>query len=146
MSFNFTPPINDIQTREVYLKGNLRVRRGDKLYIFGDTREIHLLNGFYYQDNFVGMSVWPDLRISQQCLIQEENVRAVETADNSLYTRTVEGFFLKRTNVTNNIRDEIIRDILNEQKYDEDEEEEDEIVITEVHHGTVKFLNNFNNE
>ena len=95
MSSNFELPTNDIRTREVYLKGNLRVRRGDKLYIFGDTREMHLLDGYYYQDNFVGMSVWPDLRISQECLIEEENVRAVETADNSLYTRTVEGFFLK---------------------------------------------------
>ena len=48
MSSNFELPTNDIRTREVYLKGNLRVRRGDKLYIFGDTRAMYLLNGFYY--------------------------------------------------------------------------------------------------
>ena len=90
------------------------------MFIFRDTREMHLLNRYYFQDKFVRMSMWPDLRISQMCLIQEENIHVVEKADNSLYIHTVEGYFLKRTNFTNEIRDKIIQDINNEQKYNED--------------------------
>ena len=75
---NFIPPNHDNVRREVYLKGNLQVKRGDKLFVFGDTRAMHMIAGYYLQNRFVGMSVWPELRINQMYLIKENNVRAVE--------------------------------------------------------------------
>lgn len=146
MNSNFQPPTHDIETREIYSKGNLQVKSIEKLFIFRDTREIHLLNGYYFQDKFVRMSVLLDLRISKKCLIQESNVHAVEQADNNLYIYTVEGYFLKRTNFTEEIRNEIIQDINNEQNYNDNEDEDEEIVLTKVLHGTIQILDNFNNE
>lgn len=44
---NFKLPIYDIENREVYLKGNLKVKCRDKIFVFRDIRAIYLLGGYY---------------------------------------------------------------------------------------------------
>ena len=51
MYVNFEPPEHDFVSKNVLLKGNLLVKSGDKLFIFGDKREMHLLVGFYQKEN-----------------------------------------------------------------------------------------------
>ena len=53
----FQPPTYDIEINEVYLKGNLQVKKGEKLFIFRDKAEMHLVHVYYYKDKFIGMNV-----------------------------------------------------------------------------------------
>ena len=109
----FQAPQYDIQTNEVYLKGNLRVKGGDKLFVFGKTTEMHFVCGYYLKDEFVGMCVWPDLRISQMCLMKEIDVCGVETFDNRFYICAKNGFIFQK-HVSNRAKRIIIKDIHHE--------------------------------
>ena len=70
---NFQPPEHDFVSKNVHLKGNLLVKSGNKLFIFGDKREMHLLCGYYLKETLVSMSIWPYLEITKSCLIKESN-------------------------------------------------------------------------
>lgn len=141
---NFKPPVHDIQTREVYLNHNLQVKWEDKLF-FLDIKVMHLVGGYYLRDTFIGVNVWLDLRISYMCLIKESNVCAVEKSDNSLYIHIEEGYYLERRTFSEELHDEIINDINNEQKYDDKEEADNEVVLSMVVHGTSKVVWDINN-
>ena len=133
---HFQPPTHDIETREVYLNGKLWVKRGDKLFIFGDKAEMHLVCGYYYKDKFIGMNVWPNLEIAKSCLIKEVNVRAVETENGNFFVRTKNGYFFERI-VTDIEKRNIIEDIYLTNVYD-DNDDDDEVVVDAVLHNTRK--------
>ena len=100
MYVNFEPPEHDFVSKNVLLKGNLLVKSGDKLFIFGDKRAMHLLVGFYQKENqeekLISMSVWPDLEINKGCLIEESNVRLVITSKEQIFIQIDNGFFFKK--------------------------------------------------
>ena len=89
------PEEYDIKSKIIHLKGNLRVNRGDKLFIFGDTKEFHYVSGYYLKETIVGINVWPEQRISQSSLIKEYQVRAVETLKGNFFVRTKNGYFFQ---------------------------------------------------
>ena len=132
----FQPPTYDIETNEVYLKGNLRVKKGEKLFIFGDKAEMHLVHGYYHKDEFIGMNVWPNLEISKSCLIKEADIRAVETKNGNFFVRTKNGYFFEQ-HITDTEKKNIIEDIYLTNVYN-DNNDNDEVVIDAVVHGTKK--------
>ena len=90
----FQPPTYDIETNEVYLKGNLWVKKGKKSFMFRDKAEMHLVHVYYYKDKFIGMNVWPNLEISKSCLIKEADICAVETKNRNFLFILRTGTFL----------------------------------------------------
>ena len=144
MYVNFEPPEHDFVSKNVLLKGNLLVKSGDKLFIFGDKRAMHLLVGFYQKENqeenqekkLISMSVWPDLEINKGCLIEENNVRLVITSKNQIFIRTDNGFFFEQKNITKRGVRKLINDINNEEVMAQNED--DEVIIDKVIHNTSK--------